>query len=182
MALRAAVGSITWRGYCWNNRKQILCNCMPGRSEGHQGSRAGRGHVFALAESSPWSRWAMRDRVQAVHPATTTSCCQSGHRTSMTTPHVAGLAALLWEAKPAATASAIENAIFNSCSRGAMPHDRANRGIPNAPRAYELLVGQPLPRAAAALKLPRKATARTRHTTRRRSGSKSKASKGKKRP
>jgi subtilisin family serine protease len=34
--------------------------------------------------------------------------------TSMATPHIAGLAALLWQAKPTATVNQIENAIFKS--------------------------------------------------------------------
>ncbi len=60
--------------------------------------------------------------------------------TSMATPHVAGLAALLWEAKPDATVKEIEQAIFRSCRRGAgMDPERGNRGIPNGPRALALL-------------------------------------------
>jgi subtilisin len=63
--------------------------------------------------------------------------------TSMATPHIAGLAALLWEAKPTATVNMIESAILNSCALGTMPHPRANRGLPNGPRAFELLTGAP---------------------------------------
>lgn len=37
--------------------------------------------------------------------------------TSMATPHIAGLAALLFEAKPGAKAAEVENAIFKSCKR-----------------------------------------------------------------
>jgi subtilisin family serine protease len=60
--------------------------------------------------------------------------------TSMATPHVAGLAALLWEAKPLATVNQIEQAIFRSCRRGPnMDLERGNRGIPNGPRALTLL-------------------------------------------
>jgi subtilisin len=60
--------------------------------------------------------------------------------TSMATPHVAGLAALLWEAKPLATVNQIEQAIFRSCRRGpSMDLERGNRGIPNGPRALTLL-------------------------------------------
>lgn len=65
--------------------------------------------------------------------------------TSMATPHVAGLAALLWSARPSASLADIESAISNSCALGAMPHERANHGLPNGPRAYELLMGRPLP-------------------------------------
>ncbi len=61
--------------------------------------------------------------------------------TSMATPHIAGLAALLWEAKPAATVKEIEKAIFTSCRRGPrMSSERGNRGIPNGPRALTALL------------------------------------------
>lgn len=65
---------------------------------------------------------------------------QSMSGTSMATPHIAGLAALLWEAKPNATVSQIENAIFGSCQLPAtMAQMRANRGFPNAAKALSLL-------------------------------------------
>lgn len=61
--------------------------------------------------------------------------------TSMATPHVAGLAALLWQARPEATAVDIERAIFTSCRRGpGMSAERGNRGIPHAGRALEALI------------------------------------------
>jgi subtilisin family serine protease len=60
--------------------------------------------------------------------------------TSMATPHIAGLAALLFEAVPTATARQVETAIFNSCQRPpGLKLERANRGIPNGPRALEIL-------------------------------------------
>ena len=72
--------------------------------------------------------------------------------TSMATPHVAGLAALLWEAKPNATVDEIERAIFGSCKRpGTMPQPRANRGVPDAVEAHRLLT------TGAAAALPPKA-------------------------
>jgi subtilisin family serine protease len=59
---------------------------------------------------------------------------------SMATPHVAGLAALLWEAKPDATIEQIEKAIYSSCQLpSTMSKMRANRGLPNGPRALALL-------------------------------------------
>lgn len=65
---------------------------------------------------------------------------QSMSGTSMATPHIAGLAALLWEAKPNATVSQIEKAIFDSCKLSPkMTQMRANRGLPNGPRALALL-------------------------------------------
>jgi subtilisin family serine protease len=65
---------------------------------------------------------------------------QQMNGTSMATPHIAGLAALLWQAKPNATVKQIENAIFASCQLPAgMSNLRANKGIPNAPRALAAL-------------------------------------------
>jgi subtilisin family serine protease len=59
---------------------------------------------------------------------------------SMATPHVAGLAALLMEAQPDRSVADIEKAIFASCvlPQG-MQQARANRGIPDAVRASEAL-------------------------------------------
>jgi subtilisin family serine protease len=60
--------------------------------------------------------------------------------TSMATPHVAGLAALLRQAKPTATVDQIEQAIFGSCAAvPASSTNRTARGVPNAPRALALL-------------------------------------------
>jgi len=69
---------------------------------------------------------------------------------SMATPHIAGLAALLWEAKPTATAAEIEKAICDSCRlTGALTSDRANRGEPSAVDAFTRLTGIALSAAAA---------------------------------
>ncbi len=52
---------------------------------------------------------------------------------SMATPHIAGLAALLFEAAPAATIDQVEAAILGSCTLPkTMDAERANRGVPNA--------------------------------------------------
>jgi len=60
---------------------------------------------------------------------------------SMATPHVAGLAALLLQARPEATVDQLEQAIFASCQRPAgMRSERGGRGLPNAPRALEELL------------------------------------------
>jgi subtilisin family serine protease len=61
--------------------------------------------------------------------------------TSSATPHLSGMAALLWEAKPAATAAEVEQAIFASCSMpSAASVDRANRGLPDGPKALQILL------------------------------------------
>jgi subtilisin len=61
--------------------------------------------------------------------------------TSMATPHISGLAALLWEAKPGANVNQIELAIFKSCQvKKGMDPERGNRGMPNAPRALAALL------------------------------------------
>lgn len=61
---------------------------------------------------------------------------------SMATPHVAGLAALLFDAKPKATIDQVQEAILASCEMpaGATP-DRIGRGIPNGLKALQILDG-----------------------------------------
>lgn len=64
--------------------------------------------------------------------------------TSMATPHIAGLAALLLQAKPAATVSDLTEAIYSSCRLpGGMTKSRANRGLPDAVAAFTTLMGHP---------------------------------------
>jgi subtilisin family serine protease len=61
---------------------------------------------------------------------------------SMATPHIAGLAALLFEAAPGSTIDAAEQAIFHSCKRGpGMSVERSNRGFPDAVAALAALTG-----------------------------------------
>ena len=60
--------------------------------------------------------------------------------TSMATPHVAGLAALLAEADPTASVTRLERAILASCTPvDAGPADRVRKGIVNAPAALAAL-------------------------------------------
>jgi subtilisin family serine protease len=76
--------------------------------------------------------------------------------TSMATPHIAGLAALLWEAKPNATVDEIETAILEACHRpDTMARPRANRGIPDAVAAHKALTGGVAPPATARPAAPR---------------------------
>jgi subtilisin len=72
---------------------------------------------------------------------------------SMATPHIAGLAALLWQAKPGATVDEIEAAIFSSCRLpSTMKKERANRGFPDAVVAHAKLMGGALKSRAKARK------------------------------
>jgi subtilisin len=65
---------------------------------------------------------------------------QSMDGSSMATPHVAGLAALLMEADPKKSVDAIESAIFASCIlKAGMAPERAGKGVPDAKRALRLL-------------------------------------------
>jgi subtilisin family serine protease len=60
--------------------------------------------------------------------------------TSMAAPHLAGLAALLFEACPEATVDQLQTAVCQACSRTpAMPPDRANLGMPDGPKALAAL-------------------------------------------
>lgn len=62
--------------------------------------------------------------------------------TSMATPHIAGLAALLLQAKPTASTGELEQAILGSCSLPAgMKVGRGNRGVPDGVKALKLLTG-----------------------------------------
>jgi subtilisin family serine protease len=63
--------------------------------------------------------------------------------TSMATPHVAGLAALLFQAKTTATVDEVEQAIFGSCTLPpGIAEERGNRGIPDGVQALKILLGQ----------------------------------------
>jgi subtilisin len=76
---------------------------------------------------------------------------------SMATPHIAGLAALLLQASPTATADDLERAIVGSCTLPVgMPQPRGSHGVPDAVLAFQLLTGSQLPAAAAAAASPRR--------------------------
>jgi len=58
----------------------------------------------------------------------------------MATPHLSGLAALLFEAYPDATVAQLQTAICQSCSlEQSMPKERANLGMPDGPTALATL-------------------------------------------
>lgn len=65
---------------------------------------------------------------------------QSMDGTSMATPHIAGLAALLLEAKPDATVDQLEQAIRDSAAmKPGWAPERAGEGLPDARRALAIL-------------------------------------------
>ena len=65
---------------------------------------------------------------------------QSMNGSSMATPHIAGLAALLLQARPKASVDLLEKAILASCALPAtMSAQRANRGVPDAAEALRLI-------------------------------------------
>jgi len=66
---------------------------------------------------------------------------QTKDGSSMATPHIAGLAALLFQAQPNATINDVENAIYSSCTAQGIPPERGNRGFPDAVRALAALTG-----------------------------------------
>jgi subtilisin family serine protease len=91
--------------------------------------------------------------------------------TSMATPHVAGLAALLFEAKPDASVDEVERAVFASCAtQDGQSQDRIGRGVPDARAAYQALTGT-------SLRAPRPAAAKTSSRGRRTGATARKASK-----
>jgi subtilisin len=105
-----------------------------------------------------------------VGPGVTVLSCVPGGQyktmdgSSMATPHIAGLAALLLQAKPTATATDLEQAIVGSCTLPAgMPQARGSHGVPDAERAFAILTGSPLPVTEAAVsRIPRLARGRVR--------------------
>ncbi len=77
---------------------------------------------------------------------------------SMATPHIAGLAAVLMQAAPTATIDEIEQAIFDSCTllKGDAV-ERQNRGVPDALVALAKLgVAVPAAGVAKAIPMPRR--------------------------
>jgi subtilisin len=102
--------------------------------------------------------------------------------TSMATPHIAGLAALLFEASPGATVDQVEQAIFQSCQRGpGMSLDRANRGFPSAVQALAALTGTSLGASKSSKKAAKAGGASSGKSSRAKSG-KPGASGGAKKP
>lgn len=147
-------------------RQQGVLPCIAAGNEGVGTSRSPGNYpevlsVGAVDDNSAVANFSSSDTVQGhqipdlVSPgvAVFSSVPGGGYMkmsgTSMATPHMAGLAALLLHAQPAATVDEIENAILQSCKRTAgMDPLRAGAGVPDAVIAYTTLTGRPLARSA----------------------------------
>jgi subtilisin len=95
---------------------------------------------------------------------------QSLSGSSMATPHIAGLAALLFEAKPSATANEVEKALFGSARLGSISRSRGNRGIPDGLLALTALTGTPL--GGSSKKSATKKAAATKKASKKKAGKK----------
>lgn len=124
------------------------------------GASARNDTVPNFSSSRQFSTWLVPDVVApgvAVISAMPGGGFQEMDGSSMATPHIAGLAALLWSAVPTATVDQVEQAIFNSCQKlPTEPDARQNRGMPDAVAALAVLraavSGVPAPTAPAAPK------------------------------
>jgi subtilisin family serine protease len=121
------------------------------------GAMDARGQVADFSGSEQFARTVNPLCPALVAPGVEILSCVPGGKyktmngSSMATPHVAGLAALLLQAKPTATADELERAIVGSCRLPAgMPQARGSHGVPDAVRAFQLLTGSQLPVAVAA--------------------------------
>lgn len=99
--------------------------------------------VAGFSSSQQFASWTVPDIVAPgvdVISAKPGGGFQQMSGSSMATPHIAGLAALLWSAVPGATVDQIEQAIFGSCIQlPTQPAARQNRGVPDAVAALATL-------------------------------------------
>lgn len=115
----------------------------------------GRDGSVAAFSSSQWFPGQAMDQVpDLVAPGVEVQSAEAGGRwlvqagTSQAVPHISGLAALLWEARPDATIDEIEQAILGSCSQVGPDPRRGGRGVPDGPLALASLTGTPVAAAA----------------------------------
>jgi len=141
------------------------------------GAMDARGQVADFSGSEQFARTLNPLCPALVAPGVEILSCVPGGKyktmdgSSMATPHVAGLAALLLQAKPSATADELERAIVGSCSLPAgMPQARGSHGVPDAVLAFQLLTGSQLPAAVAAPRATVKRRVRGRTTAGRQTG------------
>jgi subtilisin family serine protease len=102
--------------------------------------------VASFSSSAQFSRQAKPTVPDVVAPGVGILSCRVGggyyedDGSSMATPLVAGLAALLWSANPTATVDEIEDAIVRSSQLpAAMPQERGGHGVPDGPSALNAL-------------------------------------------
>lgn len=107
-----------------------------------------RKHMAGFSSSIVFSRPDEPNQPNVVAPGVNVYSAKAGggsltlNGTSMATPHVAAVAALLWQAKPDATVSEIEEAILSTCDIVKKEDaGRFGKGIVNAPHALKQLTG-----------------------------------------
>ncbi len=113
------------------------------------------GHTATFSSSEYFKRKDDPDKPDCVAPGVNVISAKPGggwlamDGTSMATPHVAGIIALLLEAKPAATVDALRDALLNSCTpiKGE-PDLRHGHGAVQPLEALRLLTGVNAPAAA----------------------------------
>lgn len=107
------------------------------------GAMAKNERVANFSSSQRFARWSVPDIVAPgvdILSAMPGGGYQTMSGSSMATPHIAGLAALLFEAVPSASVDQIEQAIFTSCTQlPSDPIDRQNHGVPDATLALKFL-------------------------------------------
>ena len=103
-------------------------------------------HIWDQSSSQQFVRRSQPLVPDVVAPGVDVVSAQSGggwhtlSGTSMATPHVAGLAALLLQAKPETTVAKLEKAIFASARLGTIDKNRGGRGAVDARRALAALL------------------------------------------
>jgi len=138
-----------------------------------------KGHTAAFSGSEHFARKVDPDKPDCVAPGVAIISAKPGggyqemDGTSMATPHVAGIAALLLQAKPSATAAEIQAALLKSCKPiNGEPPLRYGHGVVQPEEALKLLTGAGS--SSAAVKRPGTAGSPGPRAKRTRSGKKRK--------